>query len=232
MFFREPSQWLHLLMMLLLLLVFVLSMSSMEMKLTQPLMQTVSFLVVFLFNGFMLASICLRFVFPAVSLEGEAFWSVRSAPVSLRWLYRQKFLVAGTLVTLVGEALAVVSTSMLRDNRFLTLVSAVLSFFMGLALTGLNLGAGAYFATYREKNPIRIASSQGASLTFLASLLYLGSVALVLVLPLRRYFEALIMRGVERMDWIALPVTVVGLVSLLMGATAMRVGRTAFHRDY
>jgi ABC-2 type transport system permease protein len=231
-FFREPSQWLHLLMMLLLLVVFVISMGSMEMKLTQPLMQTVSFLVVFLFNGFMIASICLRFVFPAVSLEGEAFWSVRSSPVSLRWLFRQKFLVAGTLITLAGEALAIVSTAMLRDNRFLTMVSALLTLFIGIALTGLNLGAGAYFATYREKNPIRIASSQGASLTFLGSMLYLGFVALVLVLPLRRYFDALILRGVERMDWIALPVTIIALVSLLLGAAALRIGRTAIQRDY
>ncbi|MEK9136888.1 MAG: hypothetical protein AAB393_07180, partial [Bacteroidota bacterium] len=61
-FLREPSQWLHMLLMMVLLCIFLISMSSLELRLTQPLLQAVSFLVVFLFNGFLIASIALRFV--------------------------------------------------------------------------------------------------------------------------------------------------------------------------
>ena len=101
-FFREPSQWLHLLLMLVLLLVFLVSMSSLDLRLTQPFLQTVSFLVVFLFDGFLIASISLRFVFPAMSLEGDAFWCVRSAPVSMRKLYWQKFITSFLLIVADG----------------------------------------------------------------------------------------------------------------------------------
>jgi ABC-2 type transport system permease protein len=230
-FLREPSQWLHLLLMMLLLLIFLTSMNSLQVKLTQPFMQMVSFLVVFLFGGFMIASVCLRFVFPAVSLEGEAFWIVRSSPVSLRRLYWHKFTTAFALVLGVGELLALVSTALLRDSGALTIVAVILTFFMALALTSMNLASGAAFAVYNEKNPIRIASSQGASLTFLGSLLYLGFVALVIAIPLEGYFALIRAHGPATKGWILIPVLGSAAVSLLVFAVSTRIGLKAMTRD-
>ena len=231
-FFREPSQWLHLSLMILLLMVFLVSMRSLEVKLAQPFLQTVSYLVVFLFNGFLIASVSLRFVFPAVSLEGSVFWCIRSAPVPLRRVYWQKFLTSFALVFLVAEVLAMASTAMLRDNPVLVAVGALCTGFMALALTSVNLGAGAYFASYREKNPIRVASSQGATLTFLGSLLYLGCVVMILVVPLNRYFEILILRGSSAPSSLVLPVVAVGVLSVLLFLGSTAVGQAALRRDY
>ncbi|HUI08693.1 MAG TPA: hypothetical protein VL221_00125 [Bacteroidota bacterium] len=230
-FFREPSQWLHLLLMIVLLLVFLVSMSSLELRLTQPFLQTVSYLVVFLFDGFLIASISLRFVFPAMSLEGDAFWCVRSAPVNLRKLYWQKFTVAFVQIVLIAEVLSVASTAMLRDSPLLVIVGAVGTALVALGLTALNLGAGAYFATFREKNPIRIASSQGASLTFLGSMVYLGTVVAILVVPLNRYFEFLIIRGNASPGWLLVPLVAVALVTGLLFALATGVGLATLRRD-
>jgi ABC-2 type transport system permease protein len=231
-FFREPSQWLHMLLMLLLLVIFLTSMSTLELKLTQPFMQTVSYLVIFLFNGFLIASVTLRFVFPAVSLEGDAFWCVRSAPMSLRKLYWHKFAGAFVPIFLVAEILAAVSTWMLRNGGVLVLMGAVCSGFIALTLTSVNLGAGAYFATYREKNPIRVASSQGASLTFLGSMLYLGAVVLVMMVPVNRYFETLILRGTSAPAWLYVPIAAVGILSLLLFLGSTLVGLATIRRDY
>jgi len=230
-FFREPSQWLHLLLMIVLLLVFLVSMSSLELRLTQPFLQTVSYLVVFLFDGFLIASVALRFVFPAISLEGDAFWCVRSAPVSLRKLYWQKFTVAFVLIAVTAEVLSVASTAMLRNSPLLVIVGACATAFVALGLTALNLGAGAYFATFREKNPIRIASSQGASLTFLGGMVYLGTVVAVLVVPLNRYFEFLIIRGTASPGWLLVPLLAVALVTGLLFAFATGVGLSTLRRD-
>ena len=230
-FFREPSQWLHLLLMIVLLLVFLVSMSSLELRLTQPFLQTVSYLVVFLFDGFLVASISLRFVFPSISLEGDAFWCVRSAPVSLRKLYWQKFTVSFVLIALTAEVLSVASTAMLRDSPLLVVVGACATAFVALGLTALNLGAGAYFATFREKNPIRIASSQGASLTFLGSMVYLGTVVAILVVPLNRYFEFLIIRGTASPGWLLVPLVAVAFVTGLVFAFATGVGLATLRRD-
>jgi ABC-2 type transport system permease protein len=230
-FFREPSQWLHLMLMMLLLMIFLVSIGSLELRLAQPFMQAVSFLTIFLFNGFLVASIALRFVFPAVSLEGDVFWAVRTSPLSLSKLYWHKFILAVVFLLIVGEGLAVASVALLRDDPALILLSAASTFFVILALIGLNLGAGSYFAVYNEKNPIRVASSQGASLTFLASMVFLTAVAALLILPLTGYFERLIRYGITGMEWIALPVTVIGIVSMLICITFTTVGLRAIRRD-
>lgn len=230
-FFREPSQWLHLMLMLLLLMIFLISVGSLELRLAQPFMQAVSFLTVFLFNGFLIASIALRFVFPAVSLEGDVFWAVRSSPLSLSKLYWHKFGLALLFMLVVGEVLGVVSVALLRDDPVLVQFSAVCTLFVVLALIGMNLGAGGYFAVYNEKNPIRVASSQGASLTFLASMVYLAAVSALLILPLHGYFENLIRFGAAGARWTVLPVTVIGIVSTLICATFTTIGLKAIRRD-
>jgi ABC-2 type transport system permease protein len=230
-FFREPSQWLHLMLMVLLLLIFLVSIGSLELRLSQPFMQAVSFLTIFLFNGFLVASIALRFVFPAVSLEGDVFWAVRTSPLSLSKLYWHKFSIALVGLLVLGEGLAVSSVALLREDPVLITFSALCTLFVVLALIGLNLGAGSYFAVYSEKNPIRVASSQGASLTFLASMIYLTAVASLLVLPLHGYFEKLIRYGVSESSWTYLPVIVIGTVSLLICVTFTSVGLRAIKRD-
>lgn len=230
-FVREPSQWLHLMLMLVLLLIFLVSIGSLELRLTQPFMQAVSFITVFLFNGFLIASIALRFVFPAVSLEGDVFWAVRTSPLSLAKLYRHKLFTALAFLLLVGEGLAVASVALLRDDASLIQLSVVSTFFVVLALIGLNLGSGSYFALYSEKNPIRVASSQGASLTFLASMLYLTAVSAVLVLPLHGYFERQIRGGVIAAGWSFLPLALIGGVSLLIFGAFTTIGLKALRRD-
>jgi ABC-2 type transport system permease protein len=231
MFFREPGQWLHLLLMSVLLMVFLVSVSSLELKLTQPLLQTTSFLVVFLFNGFLVASLLLRFVFPAISLEGEPFWCVRSAPVSLRKLYLYKLLVSLVMVLAIAEALVAASTYLLRSDPVLLRFALICMGSIAVGLTGLNLGAGAYFVAYKEKNPIRVASSQGASLTFLASMSFLSFSAMIVILPLKKYFDNLIIRGWLTTDWMVLPIVLVGVVSLVVFLVSTGVGLRALHRD-
>jgi ABC-2 type transport system permease protein len=231
-FFREPSQWLHMFLMVMLLVIFLTSMGSLELKLAQPFLQTVSYLVIFLFDGFLIASVTLRFVFPAVSLEGDAFWCVRAAPISLRKVYWHKFIAAFLPVFLIAEILAVVSASMLRSGAVLVVMAAACSGFIAFALTSVNLGAGAYFAAFREKNPIRIASSQGASLTFLGSMVYLGCVVLVLMVPVNRYFETLILRGTAPSSWLLVPIGVVGALSVLVFLSSTIVGLATIRRDY
>ena len=230
-FLREPSQWLHLLLMALLLVVFLASIRSLELKLTQPFLRTVSYLAVFLFNSFFVASVALRFVFPSMSLEGDAFWCVRSAPVSLPGLYWQKFVGAFLPILVVSEVLAAASTMAVKEYPSIFVLNLVCTAFVALTLTGANLGAGTYFASYREKNPIRIASSQGASLSFLGSMVYLGCVVAILFLPVNRYFELLIFRGSASQAWVILPLAAVGVLSGIVFFGASALGLLALRRD-
>ncbi|MGA9116224.1 MAG: hypothetical protein WB626_05560 [Bacteroidota bacterium] len=231
MFLRDPGQWLHFILMLLVAVIFVVSAGSLNVKPGPPVMQAATILVVFLFIGFLIASITLRFVFPASSLEGESFWCVRTSPFPLRRLYWQK--TAGSLVwvTALGGALAVSSLWMMRGDGVIAAVGGAFAVCAALALTGLNLGAGTWFALYREKNPVRVASSQGASLTFLAGMLYLVLAAGMLLIPLQRYFERA--QGPGGADpWLfAGPLAAVGMISALVFWGGTGAGLRALGRD-
>jgi ABC-2 type transport system permease protein len=215
-----------------LILIFLISMTSLELRLSQPLLQAVSFLVVFLFNGFLIASIALRFVFPSVSLEGDTFWVVRTSPYRLNDLYWQKFRFSFLPLLLVSEFLSIASIGMMRRDPQLIVLAAVSTGFVAAALTSMNLGAGTYFAVFKEKNPIRVASSQGASVTFLISMVYLTVVVIILIVPLNNYFERLMRFGDQPFSWILFPAVGVGVVSLLCVAISTGLGLKFIHRDY
>jgi ABC-2 type transport system permease protein len=232
MFFREPSQWLHLLLMVVLILIFLISIRTLDFRLGFPLMRAVGYMVVFLFIGFLMASIALRFVFPAASLEGKTFWAVRSSPLDLKKLYFFKLKSAVVPAVLLAELLVFGSLPHLSDDSFLVIVGAISGACAAVALTSLHLGAGTYFAMYRERNPIRVASSHGATLAFLGSMVYLCLLVLILVVPLNRYFESRFLPGTSLQSIFYVPLAVICLLTTLVTYVTTRVGIGAIQRDY
>jgi ABC-2 type transport system permease protein len=231
-FFREPSQWLHFALMILLLVMFLVSVASLNLRFERPEQQTSAFFTVFLFIGFLVASIVLRFVFPAVSLEGDAFWTVRTSPFAVRRLYWYKVIVSSVLVLLLAEALTVSSVHLFARDAGLTLVASAVIFFVVLTLVSVNVAAGSYFAMFKEKNPIRVASSQGASLTFLGSMIYLTVVAAILMVPLHDYFDRVARAGSTPVRGVSIPLAIIGTVSAVLVAVSTAVGLKSIRRDY
>jgi ABC-2 type transport system permease protein len=231
MFLREPSQWLHLMLMFLLLGVFLVSLTSLSGTFDQPEIQTVAFVVIFMFQGFLIASIALRFVFPIVSMEGDAFWCVRASPVRLGKLYWYKNVFAFAAILIIAETLSVATISFFRRDIVLVAVVAVAFLFVSLTLVGLNIGAGGYFAMYKEKNPVRVASSQGASLTFLASMAYLTLVAIIMIVPLSNYFVGALNSQATSMQWAVMPLAIVATISLIIFAASAGFGLRAIRRS-
>jgi ABC-2 type transport system permease protein len=231
-FLREPSQWLHVVIMVFILAASLISIDSLNLRSTRPLFQIFSFLGIFLSNGFLVASVTLRFVFPSVSLEGESFWCVRSSPVDLNRLYWRRFAGFVFVILLIGEVLVIVAGRLAHMPLQLMLLSTVSMAFVALTLTSLHLGGGSYFANYKERNAIRVASSQGASLTFLVSIVYVIVVVGILWFAVNQYFEILIAKGTTPAAWISLPVAFIAIISLLGSITATWIGIQSFRRDY
>jgi ABC-2 type transport system permease protein len=188
-FLRDPAQTFHLLLMVSLMGIFVISIGGKSTELYRSLnpdVQALIYLVFFLFNSFFISSLALRFVFPHYSLEGNAFWKIRSAPVNYKKVYNYRFLFYLFAMLLLSEMLAVFSHTMFAVS--LKLFSAIVTFMITVTVVSVNYGFGTYFANFSEKNPIRIASSQGASTSFLVCLFYLGFIIAVLFIPLSQYF--------------------------------------------
>ena len=231
-FIREPSQWIHFGAVSVLTVTFLVSIMRVDLRGTLPLFQTVSYLVVLVFNAFLIASIALRFVYPMISIEGESFWSVLSAPVYREKILAVKFGISALPLAVGGTLLALFSHYPLREHTLLIVSATILMLAVTIALVSLNLAAGAYFATYKERNPIKVASSQSATLTFLLCIIYLIFVVSMMFLPLTAYFSHT-MRG-TRLEiaefWV--PVTAVAILSIIIASTSLIISRRALHRDF
>ncbi len=231
-FFREPSQWVHLLIMIFLVVVFIVSISNVELKMSIPFLQTVSYVLVMIFNGFLVASIALRFVFPAISMEGQSFWSIRTSPIRMGKIYWLKFLVSFVLVLIVAELLSVFSNYPLHRYGPLLITAVASSFCLTLGLVALTLGAGGLFANYREKNAIRVASSPGASLTFLIGLAFLSVIVITLFIPLHQYFEFLILKRGFLATALNPALLVIFGISIVVFCISSFLGLHSLHKDF
>lgn len=235
-FFRESSQWMHLALMLVLVVVFALSIRNLNVSLRVTEIQTIGYLILYAFAGFLSCSLALRFVFPAVSMEGKSFWSQLSSPINLRKVYALKFIIGFVLVLLPALLTSVFANypfMKMSERRPLLMYFGLFStVWVSLTLVSLNLGLGGYFANFQEKNPIRIASSQGATLTFLVSLVYLVTLVSIVILPLRDYFQSLFQFAPFDMSAIVAPGTTLGMLSAGLSAFALVVGYRSLQRDF
>jgi len=214
---------------------FILSIGNLNLRVRVTEIQLVTYLVLYAFSGFLVSSIALRFVYPSISLEGKAFWVLRSAPISPRTLLAFKYGLAFVFVFLLSLAVSLATN--VPFSRFsgrqplLTWFGIFSSFWTAIAVVAINLGLGSYFMSFEEKNPIRIASTQGATLTFLVTLVFLFILVVVVIYPLSLYFESLfIFRQFDRWSIVA-PGTIMGMLATAVTGVAFSIGLYSLRRD-
>jgi ABC-2 type transport system permease protein len=182
-FLRDTTQWSQLLLLLALALVYVYNFRVLDLDRLPYMSRVIKNLYGFLNLGmaaFVTAAVAVRFVFPAVSVEGPAFWIVRTSPVSMRSLLWSKFWTGFLPIVVLSEALTVASTRLLGVSPFLQILSAVSIFFMTLALVGLAAGMGAQYPRFHAENVTQVAGSYGGvAFMVMAVLFILATVALL-----------------------------------------------------
>lgn len=232
MFFREPSQWLHFCVMLFLIIVFISSISGIDIILLNAYneyLKTIIYLVLYLFNVFLIASLSLRFVFPLISLEGEVLWKIRSAPINFNHLMLKRLLIYFTIIFLIAQVISYFSNFQFPAR--LATIAQINSAFITLSLVSLNFGMGGIFANYKERNPIRLASSQGASITFLFILFYLAILIIILFIPVFNFFQYTA-RGLNYSIWNLFTSTLIlFLLSGIISSVFIKLGLKSLKRD-
>jgi ABC-2 type transport system permease protein len=235
-FIREPSQWIHAMVMVVLSAVFIFAVGNLNLRLRVTDIQLLTYLVLFAFGGFLTSSIALRFVFPMVSMEGNAFWMILSAPMDRRKLFLIKFALGFIAVIVLAMSVAVATNIpflRLSATRPILMYAGIFTaLWMSSTMVSMNLGFGGFFANYSEKNPIRLASSQGATLTFLATLLYLIAVVTVLILPLNSYFQFIFVFREFDPATIVVPGTIVAMLSTALIGFSIVFGINSLRRDF
>ena len=229
-FFRDQTQWPQLFLIAALILVYLYNFSVLP--LGQSAIQTLYLQNLFSFlnmglAAFVLTAIAARFVYPAVSCEGDAFWIVRSAPLSLRAFLWVKFTVYYLPLLILAEILIVISNILLQVTPFMMLLSAVTVFLMVPGVVALGVGLGAAYPDFRSENPAQSVTSFGG---LLFMLLAAGFIAAVIVLEAGPVY-AVIMAGFHgrslsglQLGWLVVSFTLVLLLCALAVILPMRLG--------
>lgn len=187
-FRRDSNQWSQLLMLVSIIAIYLISIRKLPLD-TPYLRALISFLNIGMV-GFVLASVALRFVFPAVSLEGKSWWALRSAPMGLWEILWGKFLGGVVPIAVMGVVLVWISNAFLGVDPFVTWLSNVTVGVMAVTLSGMGVGYGALFPRFNLENVAQIQTSPGGILYMITALFYVGAtLALEAILMKAHYFS-------------------------------------------
>lgn len=230
-FMREPTQVFHITVLLILISIFLSSVGSLvDLGGLNIFLQTIIYLSVFIFNTFMIATLSLRFIFPLMSLEGKTFWKVKSAPISTNKFLRIKLTPYLLIILFISTFLTIIT------NRYFSMELAILMVLINalvtLCLIGINFSLGALFANYNEKNPIRIASSQGASLSFLINLIFIVLLIVLFYVPINNYFDTLIRIGVTNVTYVYYAVGILSLLTIIIISISRFIVIKSLKKDF
>ena len=125
-------------------------------------------------GSLVITSICSRFVFPSVSLEGTAFWLIQAAPLSLRDLLKAKFKSWLLPVSCIGGVVFISGAMALNAELPLVLASCAAGIILCHGLVGLGIGFGALFSQFEWEHSTQLSTSLGNFLFMLISMLFLA----------------------------------------------------------
>ena len=182
-FLRDVTQWSQLLLLCALVLVYLYNFRVLNLDNIPYMRGVIRNLYAFLnlgLAGLVMATVCVRFVFPAVSTEGAAYWIIRTAPISLRDFLWSKFWTGLIPVFVLTESLTVAGNALMGIDPFLKVVTAVAIAFMSLALVGLAAGLGARYPRFNADNATQVAGSYGG-VTFMLVAVFYVLVSIVLL---------------------------------------------------
>ena len=229
-FFRDQTQWPQLFLIAALIVIYLYNFSVLPLGESQTrtiyLQNIFSFLNMGL-ASFVLTAIAARFVYPAVSFEGEAFWIVRAAPISLRTFLWVKFIVYGFPLLILAEILIVSSNILLQVKPFMMILSVVTVLLTTPGVVALGIGLGAAYPDFRSENPAQAVTSFGGLLFMLLAAVFIAAVIVLEAGPVYQLFMA-DFRGrglaVGQWLWMVVSFSLVLFLSLLAVWIPMRFG--------
>ena len=192
-FFRDTTQWSQIVLLLALILVYLYNIWALPLdKVKFPtfyLENLIAFLNLGL-AGFVISAVAARFVFPAVSLEGEGFWLIKTAPISARQFLMGKYLTSLFPLLMLAEILVLASNYLLRATPFMMLLSSITMLFMTLGISSLGIGLGVMYPKFKADNPAQIATSFGGVLYMVISSAYITLIVALEARPVYNIFYA------------------------------------------
>ncbi len=231
-FFRDTSQWSQLFLIVALMVVYIYSFKLLPIeRAAMPsffLQNLISFLNLGMV-GFVTSAVAVRFVFPAVSLEGASFWIIRSAPLSIKSFLLAKFWSSLLPLLVLSEMLIIVSNILLRVTPFMMILGVITVFIMTFGITALGVGLGSVFPKFKHENVAQIPTGFGGIVYMLLTMLFIGVVITFEAWPVYKIFMAQTMGSrITTRGWILITgsAAIVITVNILALILPIKIGIT------
>ncbi|MBF0204205.1 MAG: hypothetical protein HQK67_07790, partial [Desulfamplus sp.] len=178
-FFRDQTQWSQLFLIGALIGIYIYNFKVLPLE-KSPI-QTIYLqnILSFLNMGlafFVLTAIAGRFAFPAVSMEGESIWLIRSSPIDLKFFLWIKYLIYLIPLMILTFILIIGTNILLKVVPFMMVLSCINTLFIVPGVLSLGIGLGAAFPSFKSENPAQSITSYGGLLFMILSALFIGSV--------------------------------------------------------
>ena len=181
-FWRDQAQWSQLFLISALIVIYLYNFSVLPLEKspvrTIYLQNILSFLNMALV-AFVLIAVAVRFAFTSVSIEGSAFWIVKSYPISIRSFLMIKFMIYLAPLLLLTELLTIATNLLLQASPRMMLLSGLTILGITPGIVALGIGLGSAFPDFSTENPAQIITSFGGVLFMLIST---GFIAVILML--------------------------------------------------
>lgn len=186
-FFRDSTQWSQLLLLIALIVVYIYNIKNIPIQL--PSVQIVIAYINIALSGFVLSALGLRFVFPSISLEGQASWILYSMPISFKKYFIIKQVLYFLLLFFTSQIIIWLSNYYLGVSLKIMIISSLINFEFLIAIIGIGFGLGAIFKDYSVDNSLKLASSFGGIMFMFLSFFIIGIIILIEAYPIYLDFK-------------------------------------------
>ena len=205
-FFRDQTQWPQLFLIAALVVIYIYNFNVLPLEKAPIKIVYLQNLLSFLnmgLAGFVLTAVTARFAYPAVSSEREAFWMVKSVPISLRKYLWIKFFIYFVPLLILTEILIIATNIMLKVTPFMMALSIINIFFLVPGVVSMGIGFGAAYPDFKSENPAQAVTSFGGLLFMMVCAGYIGAVIVIEAGPVYNLFMAGIKeRVLNTFEWI------------------------------
>ncbi|MCX8044288.1 MAG: hypothetical protein N3B18_09200 [Desulfobacterota bacterium] len=185
-FFRDTAQWSQLFILAGIIIIYLYNFSVLPIEKspipTRQLQNTIAFLNLGL-AGFVLAAVAVRFGFPAISLEGEAFWIINASPLTLDKFIWCKFWMTFIMLSVLAQILIVCTNLLLHVDIYMMLLSCTTILLMTFGIASLSIGLGAAFPRFRYENIAQIPTGFGGLVYMITALSFIAIIVVIEALP-------------------------------------------------
>ena len=179
-FARDFSQWGQMVLILMLVLFYVAHTQNASFGMAESDTRVHLVLINLVLLGFIQATLALRYAFPSISLEGQAFWTVSSSKIGFARFYFTKYYFHVTILLIIGQSMGYALNRILNIDPTLNAISIFVLFLFSFGFTSWAMGFGAVFHKFEAASAADVTSDTGALVTMILTLLYFGgSIAFV-----------------------------------------------------